>query len=567
MIFLDIETDTKHQQIWVCVTKKGEDFSVWTSPDGLQEYLNDHKVVAHNGIGFDFPLLAKHWGVKILPHNMVDTLLMSRLYNPELERAEGNPKASPHSLEAWGHRLGDYKQDFSDYDGGLTDEMLEYCKQDVNVLEKLYHKLVELLEKEKFSQQSIELEHAVGLVCKEMEDNGYKLDVQKAQAFLATVSGEMSDIESQLQVVFPEIVEERYSAKTGKRLKDKVTVFNPNSRDHVADRLINLGVKFTKKTETGKWKIDESVLSKIDLPEAQMINRYTMLQKRLSQVESWLELVDDGGRVHGRIATNGAISGRASHFSPNMAQIPAVDKPYGSECREMWCVEKGYKQVGVDLSGIELRCLGHYLRDEDWIEELIKGDIHWLNAQNFGLVPRGTVMEKDNPEHKKIRSVTKTLTYGVLYGSGAAKAGSIIGANSKRGEKLISSFIHNTPGLLDLKLKIHKFSKRGSVPALDGRRVWIRKEHAALNSLLQSAGAIIAKQWLVEATKSLREHQIDAKLIAFVHDETQWEVAEHQAEQAKVLIEQAAAKAGNILGFRCPVDAEGKIGNNWKECH
>lgn len=567
MIFLDIETDTKHQQIWVCVTKKGGEFSVWTKPEGLQEYLNGHKVAAHNGIGFDFPLLLKHWGVNILPHNMVDTLLMSRLYNPELDHVEGHTKAKPHSLEAWGYRLGDYKQEFTDYDGGLTDEMLEYCKQDVNVLEKLYYKLTELMEKEKFSQQSIDLEHRVAIICKEMEDNGFKLNIQKAQSFLATISGEMSDIESELQSTFPAIVEERYSAKTGKRLKDKVTVFNPNSRDHVADRLLKLGAKLTKKTETGKWKIDESVLEKIDLPEAKLVARYMMLQKRLSQVDSWLKVVGDDGRVHGRVNTNGTISGRASHNSPNMAQVPSVDSPYGSECREMWCVNAGYKQVGVDLAGIELRCLGHYLKDEDWIEELLKGDIHWLNAQNFGLIDRGTVMDAENPEHKKVRSLTKTLTYGVLYGSGAAKAGSIVGGNSKQGEKLISSFIHNTPGLLELKLKIHKLSKRGSLPALDGRRVWIRKEHAALNSLLQSAGAIVAKQWLIEATKSLQEHQIDAKLVAFVHDETQWEVAEHQAEQAKVLIEQAATEAGKVLGFRCPVDAEGKIGNNWRDCH
>jgi DNA polymerase I-like protein with 3'-5' exonuclease and polymerase domains len=230
-------------------------------------------------------------------------------------------------------------------------------------------------------------------------------------------------------------------------------------------------------------------------------------------------------------------------------------------------VAKGKVQVGVDLSGIELRCLGHYLQDKEWIEELLKGDIHWFNAQSFGLVAKGTVKDDNNVDHKKARNVTKTLTYGVLYGAGAAKAGSIVGGNSTRGRKLIDSFVNNTPGLASLKKKIGKFMTKGNLPGLDGRRVWIRSEHAALNTLLQSAGAIIAKQWLVEATKGIAEAGIDARLVAFVHDETQWEVDVAHAQQAVEIIEAAATKAGEVLQFRCPVDAEGKIGNNWRECH
>jgi len=331
--------------------------------------------------------------------------------------------------------------------------------------------------------------------------------------------------------------------------------------------LAGLGVVFTKKTDKGNVIVDEAVLEKIDLPEAKLVAEYLMIQKRVAQISSWLELVGDDGRVHGRVTTNGAVTGRATHSSPNMAQVPAVGSPFGAECREMWRVPVGYKQVGVDLSGIELRCLGHYLKDQEWIDELLKGDIHWFNAQSFGLVEKGTVKDDNNPEHKKARNTTKTLTYGVLYGAGAAKAGSIVGGNSSKGKKLIDSFINNTPGLAELKKKISKLMAKGHLPALDGRRVWVRSEHAALNTLLQSAGAIIAKQWLVESTKLLQEKGIDAKLLAFVHDETQWEVKEDQAEEAAKLIEQAATKAGEALAFRCPVDAEGKVGNNWRECH
>jgi DNA polymerase I-like protein with 3'-5' exonuclease and polymerase domains len=571
MIFLDIETNLKHDTIWLCVTKHNTTGEVrhWREADSLQQYLEGEQVVGHNIIGFDAPVLKKVWGVGIPDNMLVDTLVMSRLYKPDIDIVipEQGKAPSPHSLEAWGYRLGSHKIGFTDFDGGWTQEMATYCEQDVQLLEKLYVFLTTTMVKEGFSLQSIQLEHEVAIICRGMEDNGFMLDMEKAMVLSATLSGRMSDIEESMQQVFPPIVEQRFSEKTGKQLKDKITVFNPGSRQQIAERLAGLGVVFTKKTDKGNVIVDEAVLEKIDLPEAKLVAEYLMIQKRVAQIGSWLELVGDDGRVHGRVTTNGAVTGRATHSSPNMAQVPAVGSPFGAECREMWRVPKGYKQVGVDLSGIELRCLGHYLNDQEWMDELLKGDIHWFNAQSFGLVDKGTVKDDNNPEHKKARNTTKTLTYGVLYGAGAAKAGSIVGGNSSKGKKLIDSFINNTPGLSALKKKISRLMAKGHLPALDGRRVWVRSEHAALNTLLQSAGAIIAKQWLIESTKLLQEKGINAKLLAFVHDETQWEVKEDQAEEAARLIEQAATKAGEALSFRCPVDAEGKIGNNWRECH
>lgn len=571
MIFLDIETNLKHDTIWLCVTKHNTTGEVrhWREADSLQQYLDGEQVVGHNIIGFDAPVLKKVWGVVIPDNMLVDTLVMSRLYKPDIDIVipEQGKAPSPHSLEAWGYRLGSHKIGFTDFDGGWTQEMATYCEQDVLLLEDLYNHITTTMTKEGFSLQSIQLEHDVAIICRGMEDNGFMLDMEKAMVLNATLSGRMSDIEEDMQKVFPPIVEQRFSEKTGKQLKDKITVFNPGSRQQIAERLAGLGVVFTKKTDKGNVIVDEAVLEKIDLPEAKLVAEYLMIQKRVAQISSWLELVGDDGRVHGRVTTNGAVTGRATHSSPNMAQVPAVGSPFGAECREMWRVPKGYKQVGVDLSGIELRCLGHYLNDQEWMDELLKGDIHWFNAQSFGLVEKGTTKDDNNPEHKKARNTTKTLTYGVLYGAGAAKAGSIVGGNSSKGKKLIDSFINNTPGLSALKKKISRLMAKGHLPALDGRRVWVRSEHAALNTLLQSAGAIIAKQWLIESTKLLQEKEIDAKLLAFVHDETQWEVREDQAEEAARLIEQAANKAGEALKFRCPVDAEGKIGNNWRECH
>jgi DNA polymerase-1 len=606
MIYLDIETNMKHDKIWLCVTKKEQETKHWRSSEGLQKYIGDSEVAGHNIIGFDSPVLHKVWGIVIEDIKLVDTLVLSRLYRPDIELAfiAGEKVPSPHSLEAWGIRLGSHKIGFTDFDAGYTEAMAIYCEQDVVLLEKLHQHLIVEMAKEGFKEPSILLEHKVALICKGMEDNGFMLDMPKAMSLQAQLSGRMADIEGSMQEMFPPTIETlktpqwwgwidenlfEYKAETKTALRDKLKKagrkssivdeavagpmktrehpFNPGSRQQIAERLMGLGVKFTKHTDKGAVIVDETVLDGIELPEARLVSEYLMIQKRAAQISSWLETVKDDGRVHGRVTTNGAVTGRCTHSKPNMAQVPSVGSPFGAECREMWRVPIGKKQVGVDLSGIELRCLGHYLNDQGWIDELLKGDIHWFNAQSFGLIEKGTIKDDNNPDHKKARNTTKTLTYGVLYGAGAAKAGSIVGGNSGKGKKLIDSFINNTPGLARLKKKIAQFSSKGHLPGLDGRRVWVRSEHAALNTLLQSAGAIIAKQWLVEATQLLQKNNIDAKLIAFVHDETQWEVPEQQAEQATKLIEQAAKLAGEVLNFRCPVDAEGKIGNNWRECH
>ena len=569
IIFLDIETNLAHNTIWLVVTQLDDVVKEWTSAEGLEKYLEGSTVCGHNIIGFDAPVLKKVWNVYIDESCLVDTLVMSRLYSPDIEPAciVGEKAPSPHSLAAWGIRLSMYKGSFTNYDGGYSEDMVVYCKQDVAITSYLYNHLSSLLSRENFSQQSIALEHKAALICKQMEVNGFMLDEPKAMTLMAQLSGRMSEIESKMQEVFLPIVEERLSDKTGKRLKDKTTIFNPGSRQQIAERLQTLGVVFTKHTDKGHIIVDEAVLEGIQLPEAKLVAEYLLIQKRVAQLKSWLELVQPDGRVHGKVITNGAVTGRCTHSSPNMGQVPSVASPYGPECREMWTVPNGKVLVGVDLSGIELRCLAHYMRDEEWQHELLNGDVHWKNAKAFGLVGKDVAKDDGNQDHKRIRNLTKVMTYAMLYGAGPEKIGITAGVSKPKGRKLIDNFLYNTPALRKLKEKIEKLSTDGTLPGLDGRRLRIRAPHAALNTLLQGAGAVVAKQWLVECSKGLAEASIPAKLVAFVHDETQWEIDVVYAQQAKFIIEQAAVKAGEALQFRCPVAAEGKVGNNWKECH
>lgn len=431
--------------------------------------------------------------------------------------------------------------------------MIKYCIQDVELTGDVHSYLLQELGKWKNSEQSIRLEHDIALIMRQQEENGFKLNEPDATILLAQMRDRMGEIEDHLQEIFPPIVEERWSEKTGKQLKDRVTVFNVGSRMQIAERLQTLGVRFTKKTEAGNIIVDESVLKEIDLPEAKLIAEYLMLQKRVGLLVSWLHHVDESdNRVHGRVITNGAVTGRMTHQKPNMGQIPSVSSEYGEECRKLWTVDDGNVLVGTDLSGIELRCLAHYMNDEDWTRELLEGDVHTKNQKAAGL---------------ETRAQSKTFIYATLYGAGPAKIGSIVGGGAREGSKLLEAFYRNTPNLASLMQKVQRIAEKGYVPGLDGRRIQVRSAHSALNTLLQGCGAIIAKQWCIEAHKQFRERGIPVQQVAFVHDEIQVETEERFGEEVASIMVQAARDAGTALAFRCPVDAESKIGKNWFETH
>ncbi len=118
-----------------------------------------------------------------------------------------------------------------------------------------------------------------------------------------------------------------------------------------------------------------------------------------------------------------------------------------------------------------------------------------------------------------------------------------------------------------LKEKVAKYAEKGFVPGLDGRRLWIRSEHAALNTLLQGAGAICMKQALIHLHDSLKRLKLPAKFVANVHDEWQIECPSELADKVGELAVDAIEQAGVTLGLRCPLTGEYKVGNNWKETH
>jgi DNA polymerase I-like protein with 3'-5' exonuclease and polymerase domains len=542
---IDIETDgLDATEIWCAVTKDIDngDVKVWKSANALRQYISSEDLlIGHNIIKFDLPVLKKLWNLNTDSNPLRDTLIMSRLFNPVLEKG--------HSLDSWGVRLGLKKGDFSDFDGGLSEDMVEYCIQDVEITHALFtHLDSSLLDWGK----SVDLEHEVALVVKKQEENGFKLDVPKCMVMLSEWQQSLMDIEEELQQVFQPITTERYSDKTGKRLKDKVEVFNPGSRKQIAERLMSLGWKPRKHTEKGSVIVDEKVLQTVKIPQAKPILRYLLLQKRVAQVKSWVENVSERGRVHCQVRTNGAITGRMTHSKPNLAQVPRVGSEYGEECRSVWTVEDGNVLLGADASGLELRMLAHYMDDRNYTKEILEGDIHTANMQAAGLTNRDQA---------------KTFIYAFLYGAGPAKIGQIVGGGEQEGKRLIDSFLKNTPALQKLKDKVSRLAEKEWLPALDGRRLIVRSQHAALNTLLQGAGAIVMKQALVILNKKLINANMDARFVANVHDEWQIETTEQDAETVGHFAVQSIRQAGIRLNLRCPLDGEFKVGLNWAATH
>lgn len=548
-LVVDIETDSLDATVVYCVVAKDIDEGrVYTFADlnvGQCKFVIEQAdiIIMHNGVSFDAPVLKRLLDVQIPLSKIRDTLILSRMLDPV--------RKGGHSLEAWGNTLGFHKIDFKDF-SGFSREMLEYCIRDVEVTEKVYNTLIPELKK--FSPRSIKLEHQVRAIVDQQERNGFQLDVPKAMMLQARLSDESAKIRNELQEIFPPITEVRISEKTGKRLKDRVTVFNPGSRQQIAQRLEEKGWKPHAYTEKGQAIVSEEVLEKVtDIPEAQAVAKYLTLEKRVSQIKSWIEAADEDGKVHGRVETLGAITNRMTHSSPNMAQVPACYKPYGEECRDVWTVSNSdYVLLGCDASGLELRTLAHYMNDEGFIREVIDGDVHTANQKAAGLPTR------DN---------AKTFIYAFLYGAGAAKIGKIVNGTSKDGQRLMDRFLDNMPALKTLREKVAKLSKRGYMTGMDGRKIQVRSQHAALNTLLQGAGAIVCKEWLKHIIIQATNKGMDFKLVASIHDEYQFEVRKEQAEQFGEITRTAMKLTEQSLSCRCPLDSEYKIGSSWRYTH
>ncbi len=587
--FFDIETDGLEatRVHCICAMLDNDETTVYNFIGGeanglFRKWLASENVdtlIGHNIINFDVPVLRSITGMD-WSFRLRDTLVLSRLHNPSLDGG--------HSLRAWGERLGDYKDD---YQGGWEEyshDMLEYCKQDVRVTKSLYNHFVKHLT---FSE-AVDLEHTTAEIIKQQTDNGMILNEERAYELLAEMKEKVLDIEDEVHERFKPLpvwvdlvhpkdkmknkdgsISKRYQAQLdkGAHFRDcdwgyyEYPEFNLGSRQQIAKYLQHFGWKPKSFTEKGNPIVDEKVLKTVKIPEAQLIVDYLTITKRVAMVKSWVEAIDERtGRVHGRVNPCGAVTGRMTHSKPNCAQVPATrhgkdgkvlwgfEGGYGADCRDLWTVPKDYKLVGCDASGLELRMLAHYMNDDKYTNEILNGDIHSANQKSAGL---------------QTRDQAKTFIYAFLYGAGDSKIGEVAGGGAKRGRILKKNFLDNTPALKQLREKVSESSGKGWVTGLDGRKLHIRSQHSALNTLLQSAGAVIMKKALVLLDSYARQYDLDYKFVLNVHDEFQCEVREDQADFFGGLAVGSIIQAGKSFKLNCPLDGEYKVGETWQQTH
>jgi hypothetical protein len=589
--------------------------------DKLQEY---DVAVAHNGIGFDFPMLKQEcdWDYKGI---ILDTLWMSRLYHCDIEGG--------HSLDAWGQRLGEPKTEYYPvldpaqplynseepnpkknpcWKGSVWSQLMEdYCEQDNVVTVKLFWKLVNLLKN--FTWMSVKCEMDTAVIIQRQMQHGFVFDYQAAERLHGTFIDRIGELEDEVHETFkplpkkireiqPKIKADGTVSSVGlKKLPDweKVIVtpehtrteedlgggvmkksveyhsgsftliefpeFSLGSRAQIAERLTKAGYKLTEFTEKGTPMINDEVLkiaADAGIPEAKPLAEYFMITKREGMVKDWLSKavwVDGIARIHGYVNSLGAATNRMTHSSPNVAQVPSSSSPYGDRCRSLFTVRPGYKLVGCDADGLELRCLAHYMGDLQYALSILEGkksdgtDIHTLNQKAAGLLTRDQA---------------KTFIYAFLYGAGDAKIGQIVGGGAKEGKALKKKFLEATPALKKLRDGIAQaVSQRKWVKGIDGRIIRVRSPHAALNTLLQGMGAIVMKYWLIEVTTNADAAGLDWNPSANVHDEGQFEVLEKDVPKFKEICEAAFYTVSDLLKLKCICTGTADHGDTWLETH
>lgn len=643
MLIFDIETNgllkelTKIHTIHIFDTDS-ETFYKFDKEETIEgvKMLDGSEIMGHNIIAFDVPAIKKLYP-DFKPTKVLDTMVLTRLVFADIKDSDmkyittgklDKKLIGSHKLEAWGQRLGVYKGDF----GKTTDwnewsqEMSDYCKQDVEVTVAIYNHLMKY--EAYLVPEAVELEHKVQTIIARQMEFGFEFDLDKAEELYALLMQRKHELTKQFRDLFKPWLkpDKEFTPKVNNKAKGyiagasfcklKLEEFKPSSASHISYQLKKLyGWEPDTFTDSKQEKVDGDVLEKLEYPEAKLISEYLLIDKRLQQLatgnQAWLSQVDSDGRMRGYVNTNGAVTGRMTHSNPNMAQVPAVGKPFGAECRELFRVPKGYKLVGCDASGLELRTLSHYLARYDggaYAKEVLQGDIHTANQKSAGLPTRNSA---------------KTFIYGWLYGGGDLMIGLSINnpleqvleykkthkekflAFKKRFSKnsyslngkvytkvskgkwcelndalicyaidgylIKERFLNNLPALTNLRDAVAEKAKTQKyIKGLDGRILKIRSAHSALNVLLQSAGALVMKQYLVMLDDNLQKEfkaGVDYEFVGNIHDEVQIQVKEEYAERVSQICVSTFKEVTDFFKFRILLEGESKIGNNWKETH
>lgn len=584
----------------------------------LLTYLESFDVlIAHNGIGYDFPLLKKLYGWTY-KGKIVDTLIMSRLLDPKrlVPFNCANKKAGPHSIEAWGYRVGRGKPEHNDWEN-FSEEMLHRCSEDVEILELVYDALLKEARGGNWRNAFL-LSFELFTYLQQQEEYGWLVDQEHMHFCIRQLDKWIERIDRVIIPKLPQVlvIEEgkkdgeynyvrkpflkngkyseavlSYCARADWNASDGIVAgsfsrisFRPtdlNSGQETKDFLLSLGWEPLEWNTNDDGERTSPKLSKDDPFEGiegklgRLVARRVQCRQRRGIIEGLLALIRPDGRIASVVNTL-AVTGRATHR--NIVNIPKAGNFYGKQMRRIFCSADGKVLVGTDSAGNQLRQLAARMNNPEYIHAMVAG------KKEDGTDPHTLTQRAGNLES---RDIAKNTIYCLLFGGGDAKLAKTAKKPVGSGAELRSKLYHGLDGLGTLMENLTKqwrstakqrynaqFRKMehydGTIQGLDGRPIKVPFEHQLLVYLLQSDEAIMMQKaycLLAERLAAKYKWGVDYGIVCWYHDEYTIECKKEIAEDVRKISEQCIVDAGKFFNIACPHDGEGKIGKNWMDIH
>lgn len=619
----DIEADgllEEATRIWCatlinCITKEKVECLTADKFKAFQAAHPEAIYVGHNFIAYDAPMLNRHWNARIPIQKIVDTFVLSQIYNPSYPKPPGlKGKKGPHSLEAWGIRLRFHKQEFDDF-SCFSPAMLKYCMNDTILTAFLFRKITERMRQVGFTEQGLELEHlAWNIIQNKQRRNGFPFDYKRGMELYVTIRAREEELKREIYKLWPPqllvvgeyvrpfkkdgTASKQYTTHLGQFPKVELTPegyrvydwveFNLGSPQQRVTKLLELGWQPVNLTKAGNPKVDEDELlayaEVTGRPELIALSKWIVFNSRANMINTWLEAYNEKTKaIHGRLFIASTL--RYRHNSPNSANIPAVrlkkddegvehiqygeDGAWTYECRDLWTCDdpKEWSLVGIDGTGIQNRCLIHNLiktvgeeRVHDFKELALRGDVHKHNIAVLGLANKAAA--------KKFYYTLMMGGQGKRLAADQAQFGTVMTA--KEGTEKRNKMIASMPGFGELiKALEDELSRTGRIRLCDGTPVLVPSPHMVIPYLLQGDESRLMKAALTFVDLEIRKNGLskDVFKVADIHDEWQWRVRNEYVDRFIRVALPCFRLAGETFEYRIPIDGDAKVGKTWAETH
>ncbi len=512
-------------------------------------------LVAHN-FKFDY-LILQRCGVQV-KGKPFDTMIAAYLIdaNQKVKMDELAKKLLNYAPVPIEELIGKGKKQISMADLS-PEEVYLYAAEDADITFRLYEILHKQLEKDGLVEVADTVEFPLMKVLAEIEYQGVRLDTDMLNGF-------SKDLETDLKELEGKIYE-----KAGEE-------FNINSPQQLGTILFEkLGFPAGKKTKTGRYSTNESVLTKLavkyEIPS--LILEYRQLAKlKSTYVDALPSLInEDTGRIHTDFNQSVAATGRLSSSNPNLQNIPIRTKR-GREIRKAFIAEDGYKIMSADYSQVELRVIAHIAKDEAMIEAFKNGeDIHARTAKEIFHLES---LEEVTADHRR---KAKEVNFGIPYGLSAFGLAQNLGIENNEGKDMIDEYFNRFPNILNYINDTKQFAKdNGYVQTLMGRRRYVPDinsgnwnvrgfaERVAINMPIQGTAADVIKLAMIKIHDWLSSEDLKSRMLLQVHDELIFEIHESELETVPPKIIEMMEQA---VEMAVPLKVEAGIGENWLEAH